>query len=185
MARFSKILAPVEFSPRCLGSAQYAEALACHFHCEITILHVIKPPYAAYSVPDVAAYAGVVDLESELLNCAKAQLDAFPDPPPAQGHLSRVVLEGDPACTIVDYARDGRFDLIVMPTHGYSPWRRLLLGSVTAKVLHYADCPLWTGSHLDCAPAGDTLRFHTVVCAVESGEESGAVLDWGASLARE
>jgi nucleotide-binding universal stress UspA family protein len=38
--QLSKILAPVDFSARCRGAVEYAEALACHFHSELTLLHV-------------------------------------------------------------------------------------------------------------------------------------------------
>ena len=40
-----------------------------------------------------------------------------------------------------------------MPTHGFGPLRRFLLGSVAAKVLHDAQCPVWTSVHTD-APFG-------------------------------
>ena len=44
MPTLSRILVPVDFSPRCRGAVEYAEALSCHFHCEIVLLHVISPP---------------------------------------------------------------------------------------------------------------------------------------------
>jgi hypothetical protein len=34
--------------------------------------------------------------------------------------------------------------MILMPTHGYGPFRQMLLGSVTAKVLHDSKCPVLT-----------------------------------------
>ena len=43
-----------------------------------------------------------------------------------------------------------------MPTHGYGPFRRFILGSNTAKVLHDADCPVWTGVHVEEIPAFGT-----------------------------
>ena len=181
MTRLSKILVPVEFSPQCLGSAQYAEALACHFHCDLTLLHILRPPYMAYSVPDVAAYASVVDIESDLLREAQARLDAFPVALPAGIRIDRQVLLGHRSSTIVDFARDGRFDLIVMPTHGYGPLRRMLQGSITARVLRDAPCPVWSGPHIDSVPAD----FHTVLCALDLRPESRTVLDFGAALARD
>ena len=45
------------------------------------------------------------------------------------------------------WAKANQIDLIMMPTHGYGRFRALLLGSVTAKVLHDADCPVWTAVH--------------------------------------
>ena len=61
------------------------------------------------------------------------------------------VLCGDPATVITLFAGDGDSRVIMMPTHGYGPFRRMLLGSVTAKVLHDARCPVWTSPHMDLA----------------------------------
>src|SRR5262249_41185418 len=103
------------------------------------------------------------------------------------GHLpvERVVLEGDPASSIVAYASENHADLIVMPTHGYGPFRRFLLGSVTAKVLHDARCPVWTGPHLEQAPVYEDIRFRKVLCAVDLAEGSECVMQWAAAFARE
>jgi nucleotide-binding universal stress UspA family protein len=49
--------------------------------------------------------------------------------------------------SIVDYAAEIKADLIMMPTHGLGRMRRFLIGSVTAKVLHDATCPVWTSPH--------------------------------------
>jgi len=49
--------------------------------------------------------------------------------------------------SIVDYAAEIKADLIMMPTHGLGRMRRFLIGSVTAKVLHDAPCPVWTSPH--------------------------------------
>ena len=182
MKKFSRILAPIAFSARCEGATQYAEALACHFKSELTLLHVVMP-MQTYGFPDALAVAP--ELMDETVAAGKAQLDSFL----AEGlkgiNVKREVLEGEPARTIVDYANDGKFDLIVMPTHGYGPFRRFLLGSVTAKVLHDAHCPVWTGPHLENAPAYPSISFGKVLCAIDLGPDSRAVLDWGASFARE
>jgi nucleotide-binding universal stress UspA family protein len=182
MKKFSRILAPIAFSARCEGAVQYAEALACHFKSELTLLHVVMP-LQTYGFPDALAVAP--ELMDETVAAGKAQLDSFL----AEGlkgiNVKREVLEGEPARTIVDYANDGKFDLIVMPTHGYGPFRRFLLGSVTAKVLHDAHCPVWTGPHLENAPAYPSISFGKVLCAIDLGPDSRAVLDWGAGFARE
>jgi len=182
MAAFSRILAPIAFSARCEGAAQYAEALACHFHSELVLLHVVMP-VQAYALPEAMAIAP--EAMDEALAQAKRQLAQFL----AEGlkgiNVKREVVEGDPATEIVQYAREGNFDLIVMPTHGYGPFRRFLLGSVTAKVLHDAHCPVWTGPHLEDAPPYPSISFRKVLCAVDLGPDSTEVLRWGADFARE
>jgi nucleotide-binding universal stress UspA family protein len=185
MALLSRILVPVEFSPRCMGSAHYAEALACHSHSELAFLHVIVPPPLSYSAPDVMAYATAVDLDTDLQDQAQTQLDAFAVVEPANARVTRVVMEGDPARIIVEYAREGHFNLVVMPTHGYGPLRRFLHGSVTARVLHDAQCPVWTGPHMESAPSYDSVSFRTVLCALDLQPESREVLQWAVGFVRE
>jgi nucleotide-binding universal stress UspA family protein len=96
-----------------------------------------------------------------------------------------VVLEGDPTDTIVEFASVEKCNLIVMPTHGYGPFRRFLLGSVTAKVLHDAICPVWTGPHMESAPDYSSVHFRNIVCAIDLGLHSREVLCWAAGFARE
>lgn len=184
MALFSKILVPVEFSPRCRGSAQYAEALACHFQCEIVFLHVVHPEFTPYTAPEVMAYANLIEINEELIREARARLEDFPGQPLAGVRIGREVLEGDPARTIVEYAADGGFDLIVMPTHGYGPFRRFLLGSVTAKVLHDCACPVWTGPHMESAPPYESVQIRKILCAVDLEPQSRQVLGWASCMAK-
>jgi len=179
----AKILLPVEFSQRCMGAARWAASLACHFHSELTLLHVFTPPYVAYG--EVNAYPPAADYYSQRYDDAKTQLDAFLRDAPAGLRIGRVLLDGDPARKIVEYAHNGKFDLIVMPTHGYGPFRRFLLGSVTAKVLHDAECPVWTGPHLEQAPAWEGFGIRRVACALDFGPASRGVLGWADALAHE
>src|SRR3974377_468766 len=115
MPTFSRILAPVAFSARCQGAAQYAEALACHFHSQLVLLHVVTP-VQTYGFPDAMAVAP--ELLDEVLVQSRAMLDSFA----AEGlkgiPVKRVVLEGDPGREIVRYAKEAECDLIVLPTHG-------------------------------------------------------------------
>ena len=185
MPTLSRILVPVEFSPRCRGAVQYAEALSCHFHCEIVLLHVVMPPLANFSSFEAMAYASAGDLAREIAEQRTVDLEAFPCSTPADAAVRRVVLEGDPTQTIVEFASSEKCDLIVMPTHGYGPFRRFLLGSVTAKVLHDAICPVWTGPHMERAPDYSTLHFQHIVCAIDLGLHCREVLSWAAAFARE
>ena len=54
----------------------------------------------------------------------------------AQGHL----LEGKPGQQIVDLAEREGIDLIILGTHGYKGFNRLMLGSVAEFVLRQAKC---------------------------------------------
>ena len=185
MPSLNRILVPVEFSPRCRGAVQYAEALSSHFHSEIVLLHVVIPPLANFSSFEAMAYTSAGDLAREIAGQRTAQLEAFACTTPPGAGVRRVVLEGDPTQVIVEFAANEKCDLIVMPTHGYGPFRRFLLGSVTAKVLHDAICPVWTGPHMESAPDYSTVHFHNIVCAIDLGLHSREVLCWAAGFARE
>jgi nucleotide-binding universal stress UspA family protein len=63
-----------------------------------------------------------------------------PDIDPAR--VTRTVVRGCAHREIVEFAATKGADLIVMGTHGYGPLRRLLLGSVTERVLRTAPCPV-------------------------------------------
>ena len=182
MPMLSKILAPVAFSARCEGAVHYAGALACHFHSELVLLHVVAP-IPTYWAPDAVVMSP--EVTEDAIEQSKAELEQFAANSLKGINVARVVEEGDPAREIVDYAHNGKFDLIVMPTHGYGPFRRFLLGSVTAKVLHDAQCAVWTGPHLEGAPDYPKISFRRVLCAVDLGPHSRAVLEWAACFARE
>jgi nucleotide-binding universal stress UspA family protein len=184
MAWLSRILAPVAFSPRCRNAVQYAEKLACDFHSELILLHVVSPPVGIFSSPEVPAFSAVRELTEERLEQAKAALANYLNGSQCDFPVARELLIGDPAHVIVECARDRGAEMIVMATHGYGPFRRFLLGSVTAKVLHDASCPVWTGPHLEPAPADRKISFHRIVCAVDLAGGSRAVLEWGWQFAR-
>ena len=65
-----------------------------------------------------------------------------------------------------------RVGLIAMPTHGYGPFRRFILGSNTAKVLHDADCPVLDRRPSGSAPADSAAAIHRILCALDLGPQA-------------
>jgi len=57
--------------------------------------------------------------------------------------LSSDVLFGSPDSRIVETAEEWHADLIIVGSHGYSRWERLLLGSVSDSVVHHAPCSVF------------------------------------------
>lgn len=159
MLRLEKILAPVDLSAASRAPLQFAGALAGRMEATVTLLH-----------------AGAEE-------DSRARMEALGASALARAPFSTVLLEGDPARVIVEYARSERFGLIVMATHGYGPFRRLVLGSVTTQVLDEADCPVFTGAHLELAAAGHGLHFETIVCAVDLGRLTAEVAKWAGEFA--
>lgn len=54
--------------------------------------------------------------------------------------ISTEVLLGSPESRIVETAEEMNADLIIVGSHGYNRWERLLLGSVSDSVVHHAPC---------------------------------------------
>lgn len=171
MPQIKKILFPVDFSASCASAARYVEALAGQFEASIQLLHVVG--------------MGERALPRELLPVRQAQLDAYLTGELKYFSTERVCVTGDPAAAIIAAARNWSADLVAMPTHGVGVFRRLLLGSVTAKVLHDLDCPVWTSAHLETAPALEQIHCRKILCAVDLTERSRSVLAWAAWLAGE
>jgi nucleotide-binding universal stress UspA family protein len=183
MPFLSRILLPVDFSERSVGGAHYAGSLASHFGCELVLMHVLAPPHYEFGAVDIAG-SMLAELCRDRALQAQTDLAAFQAADLAHMNVRRVVMEGDPSGSIVEFAHKEHCDLIVMPTHGYGPFRRFILGSNTAKVLHDADCPVWTGVHLEDAPTTLSIPIRNVLCAVDLGPQSAKTLAWAANLAR-
>lgn len=167
-----KILFPVDFSARCAIAAKMVETFASHFGARLTLLHVVEP--IMYT-----------DMPVDASGIAEEQLNGYLADHFQNCEVERVMLHGDAAHKIVDYAHDGRFNLIMLPTHGYGRFRRFILGSVAAKVLHDARCPVWTGAHMEHAPNQDDREFKSVVCAIDLGKQSCQTLRWAGLFAQE
>ncbi len=182
MFSMADILLPVDFSQRSLGAARYAEALFLRYGSRVTMLHVIPPPYYEFASMEAGGSA-MADWYAKQRPAIEQQCETFLQEELPDVQLKRVVVEGDPAREIVRYSHDGGMSLIVMPTHGYGPFRRFMLGSVTAKVLHDADCPVLTGVHMESAPAYDKIAFKNVVAAIDLGPLSARTLAWAAQFA--
>jgi len=179
----NKILFPIDFSERSVSAARYVRTLGCRFRPEITLMHVLVPP--AYGVGSLESGPLMVEETwEERQRRAQQNVSEFAARELAPFQVNPIVLEDDPPTAIVEKAHSQRTDLIVMATHGYGSFRRFILGSVTAKVLHDAACPVWTGAHLPAAEqASQQVPIKQVVCAVDLSSHSENVLDWAARLA--
>jgi nucleotide-binding universal stress UspA family protein len=184
MQALAKILLPVDFSERSAGAARYAKSLAHHFQAELILLHVLAPPHYEFGALEIGG-SMLTELYMNRSTQVGKELDDFLAGELADVRTSRLLQEGDPARKIVQYAHEEGIDLIVMPTHGYGPFRRFILGSNTAKVLHDADCPVWTGIHMEEATATADLPFRRILCAVDLGPQSYKTLQWAAWLQQE
>ncbi|MGA7560922.1 MAG: universal stress protein [Terriglobales bacterium] len=148
MPNIKKILLPVDIPIASLGVIHQAATLAHHFHSEIVMLHVVTPESHTAGVPDNNSDSAEWDLLAAITGKAQKQQDQSLRPELDGLTIRQVVVKGDPAWAIVQMAEDEKADLIMMPSYGVT-FNQFLLGSVTAKVLHGTECPVWTGAHVE------------------------------------
>ena len=181
MLAIKNILFPIDFSERCCGAAPFVRAMAQQFGARITLMHVVTPFWQVAS-GDLSG-ALVVDID-EMKRDAEGRLNGAFTREFADLTVDRVAEIGDPAEVITSYAHTQGIDLIMMPSHGYGPFRNLLLGSVTAKVLHDAQCPVWTATHVEDPPRLSHAAGRNILCAVDATPKSSPLMQWAAEYAK-
>lgn len=149
MDLIKKILAPTDLSSFSASGVRYACNLAKALGAEVIVAHAVSTSEFtshATSLKITASGAEADGLIGKLVEHQKQQLRQF-----CEHHLAsvssdlnvqQIVEMGDAHTLIVNWARDKAADLIVMSTHGRSGLPRMLLGSVTEKVLRSAACPV-------------------------------------------
>jgi nucleotide-binding universal stress UspA family protein len=171
-----------DIAPRAFENAL---ALARFHRAEIELLYVSEPllpgpagpvSYPPWSVLDPAVRGRLAQaLEALIAGAAPKGVSVTPK-----------VVEGRVVAEVLGRARSWPADLVVMGTHGRGGFERLVLGSVTEKVLRQAPCPVLTvpppatGVH----PEGSVL-FRRIVCPVDFSPASLAALAHALKLAEE
>lgn len=163
------ILFPVDFSTPCENLVPAVEAWARRYEADLTLLHVHELPLVAVEQPNLALeLAALREASHQRLN--EFLPDAFPGLT-----VRRLQVDGRAGAAIVDYAAANGIDLIMLPTHGYTRFRQLMLGSVVASVLHDCELPVWTSAHADAPLAAPSPKH--VLCAIDCGPQTRHVLE--------
>lgn len=92
---------------------------------------------------------------------------------------------GDAAATIVDHAVRMATDLLVMATHGRGGFDRLLLGSITEKVLRKAPCPILTVPPHALPTMPEEVVFRRILCPMDFSPSALQAFGFAMDLARQ
>jgi nucleotide-binding universal stress UspA family protein len=143
MKPYKKILVPSDFSEHAERALSTAIDLSSRYDAALTLVHVFdRVVYPMLGSGAVALNLQIAQLEDEL----KASLEKQRQSAIERGAKSvdARMLHGDPATAIVERARSGSFDLIVMGTHGRRGVTHFLIGSVAERVVRTAPCGVLT-----------------------------------------
>lgn len=146
MMSLKKILVPVDFSDGSRAALELAGFLATQLDGTVEVIHVFEPATYFPAVPGPGE-AALGQYASIALETSTLELDRFVEPIASAnpGRFTTKHIEiGFPMQQIVDRAKAGKFDMIVMGTHGRRGIARLLLGSVASEVIRRASCPVIT-----------------------------------------
>jgi nucleotide-binding universal stress UspA family protein len=175
----TNILFPVNFSHSCIAMTPYVKKAAALWGARVSLIHVFDPASQSGFELYVRRSTEIAEEHQEI---ARNALNTFLRAEFPVAEHPRILAAGDSATKIAEVARNG-FDLIIMPTHA-GTFRRMLLGSTTAKVLNDADCPVVTSRHAETI-APRPLAHREWLCAIGLGEDSKRVLHYAHQIAKQ
>lgn len=141
----TNILVPVDFSPHAEHAFTYATTLAERFGAKLALLYVVDDSFVTGGWSSEIYVSNVPELMENLIADADRRLATMKASAAALGLTAETaVIRGRPAPAIVEHAKNGGFDLIVMGTHGRTGVSHVVMGSVAERVLRKAPCPVLT-----------------------------------------
>lgn len=190
---FRQIIFPIDFSKATVSVAPYVTEMARQFNAKVTVLNAFNVVSDYPLAPNRKATHGpgsesiavpYTPALRELRNQRERDLQEF-----ARTYLARVswtarIEDGDAARVIEAVAQSENTDMIMMPAKGLGRFRRVLLGSVTAKVLHDVSCPVWTSAHEPDPTLAAPGSYRTILCAVDLNSEPNSVFNAAGLLAQ-
>jgi len=191
MLELKRILCPVDFSEFSVTAYRHALSLTQHYRAKLVAQHVVelwRYPYADFA-PSAALFEG---FSQAVCENGKQQLHEFvKNYTPDEIQPELVVHEGIAPDAILSFAKAEKTDLIVMGTHGRRGFDRLMLGSVTERVVRTGSCPVLAV----CKPSLDSItsgqqrdhvhRLSRVLFCTDFSQNSERALEYALSAAAE
>ena len=165
MQKIRHLLCPVDLSEPAVQALRYAAALSSLLGGDLTILYVRsnQPEEKKSSGTSLEAFArGIVGFDSSIRLLER---------------------QGEAVTEILNTSIAVAADLIVMGTHGRTGLQRLLLGSVTERVIRRSEAPVVVVPFGVMKATDGSMRLATVACAVDFSEPSRRAVDYAATIA--
>ncbi|MDW7772567.1 MAG: universal stress protein [Desulfobulbaceae bacterium] len=148
MKEIKTILTPIDFSENTSIIADAAIYTAEKFGAAIHFVFVVQEfeDYSGFMAPPV----NMLNLKEEIMESAELQMETFVTENSEKCKQAGIpsvhskVLTGDIAEEILSYQQANNCDLIIMGTHGYKGFERIIFGSIADKVVKNACCPVLT-----------------------------------------
>jgi nucleotide-binding universal stress UspA family protein len=179
MVHISRILCPIDFSEFSRHALDHAAAVARWYEARLTVLYV----FSAFSAMDMP----LATMDEKERQRIIAELRSFTDHVSSDVPLELRVEEADDIHReIIAQAQALHADLLVIGSHGRSGFEKLLLGSVTEKVIRKTPCPTMVVPRLaPDTPVNRPVHFRRILCSVDFSDGSLRALEYAVTLAEE
>jgi len=146
-----KVLIALDYDPTAQKVAETGYSFAKAMGAEVFLLHVISDPvyYASRDYSPIMGFNGYMDMSSiqkDSMEGLKEATEHFlykTKKHLADENIQTLVREGDFADAILKAAKDLHIDIIVIGSHSQKWLEKIVMGSVTAKVLNHTTIPLF------------------------------------------
>ncbi len=191
MLEIKLILCPIDFSEFSVRAYRYALSLAEHYRSKVVAQHVVE----IWRYPSVG-FVATAQLYEEFCQALREsgtdQLREFVrNHTHGEIHPELVVHLGIASDSILSFAQTQKADGIVMGMHGRRGYDRLMVGSVTDRVMRRAPCPVLAV----CKPPHDPVvageeghhlhHLNRILFCTDFSENSERALDYAISSAAE
>ena len=181
--QFRSVVCATDFSDHSNRTIPYGVAIAREFGAKLYLCHVIDLTaltiYGEFQIDPVGQ-------QTRIRQEAHEQLEKMLGPHRIQ--WEPLIAVGQPAAEITRLVEEKGIDLVVSATRGRSGLKRLILGSVTQRLMRTLSCPLLAVQGpeqglIDPGTAG--IRLKKILIGCDFSEDSVLALNYGLSLAQE
>jgi nucleotide-binding universal stress UspA family protein len=177
------IICTTDFSDVSNHAVPFGIALAKKMGAKLHLCHVIDlSSVAMYG----EGFSEPLEQERRIMNYADEHLRRLIGDQPVDWELVTAV--GHTADEIAHIAEEKNADLVVSATHGRSGIKRLVLGSVTERLMRILPCPLFVVRSPEqdvLAPMNEVIGFQRILVGCDFSPDSGLAFQYGLSLAQE
>ena len=181
--QFKNILCATDFSDFSNHTISYGVALAKEFEAKLFVSHVID-------LSSVAIYGEFqldpVGQQNRIVEDADAQLKELTGDQPIS--WEPLITVGKPADEISRAVEEKDIDLVITATRGRAGLKRIILGSVTERLMRTLTCPLLvvnSPEHKFVSVADQAIKIKKILVGCDYSPDSGQALNHALSLAQE
>jgi nucleotide-binding universal stress UspA family protein len=181
--RIRSIICATDFSEHSNRTIPYGIAIAREFRAKLYICHVIDLTavtiYGEFQLDPVGQ-------QSRIMEEAREQLGKTLSPHRVQ--WEPLIAVGQPAAEIARIVEEKEIDLVISATRGHSGLKRLILGSVTQRLMRTLSCPLLAVQSQESEaidPLSANVRLKKILIGCDFSADSALALNYGLSLAQE